>query len=92
MAGMSSDRADIIIVPIEIIKEAPLKFIKAAILDALSNISAINDWYYADENINLNTSQSLAINLSKMAASMIKPTTPINGPHHVPSPRTRFVF
>ena len=62
---------DIIIVPIEIIKEAPLKFIKAAILDALSNISAINDWYYADENINLNTSQSLAINLSKMAASMI---------------------
>ena len=62
---------DIIVVPIEIIKEAPLKFIKAAILDTLSNISAVNDWYYADENINLNTSQTMAINLSKMAASMI---------------------
>ena len=62
---------DTIIVPLEILKQAPLKFIKAALLDTLSNVSAVNDWHYADKQVYLNNSNSMAISLSKMAASMV---------------------
>tara|TARA_B100000963_G_scaffold358694_1_gene383958 strand:- start:25318 stop:26349 length:1032 start_codon:yes stop_codon:yes gene_type:complete len=62
---------DTIIVPIDVLKEAPLKYIKSALLDTLSNLSAVNDWRYADEGLYQNQSSSMAVNLSNMAASMV---------------------
>jgi len=62
---------DTIIVPIDVLKEAPLKYIKSALLDTLSNLSAINDWKYADKDLYQEQSSSMAVNLSNMAASMV---------------------
>ena len=62
---------DTIIVPKDVLKDAPLKYIKSALLDTLSNLSAINDWKYAEEDLYKNQSSSMAINLSNMAASMV---------------------
>ncbi len=62
---------DVIVVPINIIEEAPKKYLRAAILDTLSNLSAINDWKFADDDISLNHSNSMAINLANIAATMV---------------------
>tara|TARA_B100000902_G_scaffold389863_1_gene437785 strand:+ start:427 stop:1458 length:1032 start_codon:yes stop_codon:yes gene_type:complete len=62
---------DIILIPMNIIQEAPERYLKAAILDTLSNLSAINDWKYAEDGLRFDHSNSMAINLSMMAANMV---------------------
>lgn len=60
-----------IIACVDIIKDAPKFYLDAAILDILSNISALNDWNLVEKNSDMDSSISISKNLSNMAVKMI---------------------
>ena len=61
---------DKVFIDFSILRTAPIKFIRAAALDILSNISATNDWKISTPS-SLAQNENMAFRLARMAADML---------------------